>query len=220
MISRMLNFAGYRMINLANRLNMQGLGQYLADDPHEQKWITFPNLNEYSVVVDIGGFTGDWASKIYCRYSCRIFICEPHPVFARMAGERFAGNDKIIVTPCAVSSSDGKLILYGNNAAASLYPETDTTVRNTVPVVKASELFKTYPQTIDLLKINAEGAEYEIIPDLIDNYDITRIRGFLIQFHKTGSGYKTKREAIRAMLRRTHVMVWNYDYVFEYWERT
>ena len=35
------------------------------------------NLNEDSVVVDLGGFKGDWSALISEKYSCNIHIFEP-----------------------------------------------------------------------------------------------------------------------------------------------
>ena len=34
-------------------------------------------LNEMSVVMDVGGFTGNWTEKIYNKYGCNVIVYEP-----------------------------------------------------------------------------------------------------------------------------------------------
>ena len=90
-----------------------------------------------------------------------------------------------------------------------------------VPVRQASELFaeRYGKRQIDLLKINIEGAEYDVLPDLINNWDFSRVNHFLVQFHNSVPGYSEKREACRKLISKTHEMKWNYDYLFESWKR-
>jgi FkbM family methyltransferase len=218
-ISRILNFFGYRLIDLANKLNLDGYQKYQKDDPEELRYRGFP-LTQNSLAVDIGGLTGDWASKIYCRYSCYIDIYEPHPISANKAMLQFLGNPKVEIYPVALSSATGTMELYGEVGTASLYKEGDTTTQHVVQVMKASDVFnQTYKiRDIDILKINIEGAEYNVLDDLLDNYDITKIKRLVVQFHKIGSNYEGKRKSIQDRLSKTHTQKWNFEYVWEYWE--
>ncbi|MFA5715693.1 MAG: FkbM family methyltransferase, partial [Candidatus Paceibacterota bacterium] len=75
-----------------------------------------------------------------------------------------------------------------------------------------------YESGIDLLKLNVEGAEYKILPDLIKNYDMRKINNILIQFHRNCPDYNSQQGEIRASLSRTHRQVFNYDYIFEHWK--
>ena len=222
---RALNFIGYRFINLA--IEMDNVGTYIPEvkaaidreDPHDMLRTTYP-LNKDSLVVDIGGFTGDWAMRMYCLYSCFIDIYEPHPDLAGDAARNFRGNAKINTYAIGVGGENGILDLYGNTMNASLIPNSIGTVIK-VPVRKASELFKERygDREIDLLKINIEGAEYDVVPDLINNWDFSKVYRFLVQFHNSVPGYQEKREACRKLMSKTHMMVWNYDYLFESWVR-
>lgn len=223
-INRILNFIGYRFINLAldfdnrHQYPKKEEARYKKDDPYEMIRVTYP-LTTDSLVVDVGGLTGDWASRIYCRYSCYIDIFEPHPVLSLQAMRNFGGNDHVVVLPYGLSSQDGEMNLYGDFYNASLY-KNDYGTTHTVRIRKASDVFKELysGQTIDLLKLNVEGAEYDILPDLIMNFDMNRIENIQIQFHQTVDGYAAKREAIRRDLSKTHKMTWGYDYIFENWE--
>ena len=107
-LNRIFNFVGYRFVNLAldfdNRHQYPKLeeARYKKEDPHEMKRVDYP-LNEKSRVVDIGGLTGDFASRIYCRYSCYVDIYEPHPILCKIAEMNFEGNSNIIVYPFGLS---------------------------------------------------------------------------------------------------------------------
>lgn len=222
---RVLNFIGYRFINLA--IDLDNVGTYIPEvkkandreDPHDMLRTTYP-LNENSLVVDIGGFTGDWAMRIYCLYNCFIDIYEPHPDLAGDAARNFRGNQKVHVDQLGIGDKNGYLDLYGNTMNASFIPNSIGTVIK-VPVRQASEIFAERYNTrkIDLLKINIEGAEYGVVPDLINNWDFSRVNHFLVQFHNSVPGYQKKREACRKLISKTHEMKWNYDYLFESWRR-
>ena len=54
-------------------------------------------INSNSLVMDFGGYKGQWASDIYSRYNCRILVFEPIKSFATNISERFKHNSKIEV---------------------------------------------------------------------------------------------------------------------------
>ena len=70
---------------------------------------------------------------------------------------------------------------------------------------------------IDYVKINIEGAEYELLDHLAAAGVLPRVRYLLIQFHEWIDGAYRRRRAIRRKLRRTHYEVWNYKWVYELW---
>ena len=222
-IYRILNFIGYRCINLVLYLDNvhqypKGIfKQYLLEDPDDLKRVIYP-LNENSLVVDVGGLTGDWASRIYNRYSCNIDIYEPHPVLMQKARRNFLRNKKVDVFGYGLGDKDDVLNLYGDFMNASLY-KNDMGGVYKVAIRKTSDVFnyRYSDKIIDLLKINVEGAEYLILPDLIAGFDMTCIKNIQIQFHRNVPNYEVKRNIIRTCLSKTHRQNWNYDYIFESW---
>jgi hypothetical protein len=113
------------------------------------------------------------------------------------------------------------MTLYGDGYVASLYPTQNTVNHQPVSVYKASDVFKERyaGKTIDVLKLNVEGAEYEILPDLIQNFDISNIMNIQIQFHQVVDDYTRKRDAIqRDLAALGFVQTWNYEWAFENWE--
>jgi len=219
-LNRLFNFIGYRFINLALDLDnrhqypVEEYERYKLEDPHEMLRVTYP-LNKDSLVVDVGGLTGDWASRIYCLYSCNIDIYEPHPVLSTEAKLNFEPNKKVYINGFGLGNKDDMMELYGDYWNASLYKNDCGNVTK-VPILQASKVFDKY-KYIDLLKLNVEGAEYDILPDLIANYDMSKIKNIQIQFHRNVPNYSRRRDDIRNDLSKTHTMNWCYDYIFENW---
>src|SRR4051794_32654586 len=58
--------------------------------------LDFP-LDTSSVVADVGGYQGQWASDIYARFRCRIHVYEPAAECADRIRERFEHNPDIVV---------------------------------------------------------------------------------------------------------------------------
>lgn len=71
---------------------------------------------------------------------------------------------------------------------------------------------------IDLVKIDIEGGEYDVLPQLIETGLISRIRFLQIQFHRFVDGAVQKRENLREHLRKTHTESWCYPFIWESWE--
>lgn len=221
-LPHILDWVGYRSLNLSHLLKGQQVhpeaswNQYYLDDPAEMKRITYP-LSPQSLVVDLGGLRGEWSQRIFSRYCCVIDIYEPHPVLSKHAAMHFDNNDKVIVFPFGLSDCNGEMTLYGNDIYSSLYSNYGEQ-EHRVPIRKASEVFNRIYQEIDLLKINIEGAEYKVLPDLLKNFDMASIKNIQIQFHNTVPGHAELRGQIQEGLARTHTLEWCYDYLYESWK--
>ncbi|OQY75999.1 MAG: hypothetical protein B6D44_00350, partial [Ignavibacteriales bacterium UTCHB2] len=70
---------------------------------------------------------------------------------------------------------------------------------------------------INLMKINIEGAEYDLLDRLIDSNSITRIENLQIQFHIFVENAKQRRELLREKLKKTHYLTYDYPFVWENW---
>lgn len=176
-------------------------------------------LNAENVVVDLGGYKGDWAQEIYDKYGCSVHIFEPHPQFYEECRKRFSSVDKVTVYKYGLSNSDGLFLISDNDDASSfLHARTqgqgiECKLRNAHTAFTEIGL-----SHIDLLKINIEGGEFQVLPVLLENDWIQRIRFLQIQFHTVGN-FKSERESIRNQLSLTHVEQWCYDFVWEGWAR-
>ena len=64
----------------------------------------------------------------------------------------------------------------------------------------------------------AAKEEYEVLERIFETYDISKIKGIVVQFHRVPEDYEPRRNAIRKKLSETHNESWCYDYIWEYWE--
>lgn len=182
----------------------------------EARRLDYP-LGPDSVVVDLGGYVGDFAQAIHERYGSVVHAFEPMPKFAEQARARFSGNDKVRIYGFGLGAEDGSFALSDDGPASS-FVELGKTHRHQVCEVRAIApvLRELNIDKIDLMKINIEGGEYDVLPALIDAGRLPDIRHLQIQFHTTGD-YEANRDAIRAVLEATHSERWCYKFVWESW---
>ena len=83
--------------------------------------------------------------------------------------------------------------------------------------IEAKDIFEVINHdTIDLLKINVEGAEYEIIDNLIESNTINKIKSIQVQFHCVNK-YTKIYDSLSNKLSNTHTITWRYPFVWENW---
>jgi FkbM family methyltransferase len=115
------------------------------------------DLDENSLVFDLGGYEGQWASDIFSRYCCKIHVFEPVSEFADKIKTRFAGNKRILVHQFGLSNENRAVLLSVNKTSSSLYKQRGELKE--VRLVKAVDFIQeNHIQKIDLMKINIEGA--------------------------------------------------------------
>ena len=172
-------------------------------------------LNEQSIVFDIGGYIGDFSNSIYEKYKCNIYIFEPSTSFYKICLERFKNNNKIFCFNYGLSDSDNEFLLSDEKEASSITKNKNGVV---VKIRKFSKVFEELNvNKIDLLKVNIEGSEYDLMPHIIEEKLIERINNIQIQFHIFISDAKLKRDKINNSLKKTHKRDWCYWFVWENW---
>ena len=185
-------------------------------DRMEPQRMEFPLLGSSSVVLDIGGFEGNWAAAINGRYGAHVHVFEPHPAFAAAIARRFTGNFAITVHDYAIGSQEGTLSLSDDGDASSSFRSATRTVEGRIRAV-ADVLTPTAFPVIDLAKVNIEGGEYDLLPAFAEAGVLPRLRMLQVQFHLFTPDDVIRREAIRATLAQTHRCDWSYDFVWEQW---
>lgn len=193
---------------------------WYKDDPYGLKRSSFDFLNENSTVIDLGGYKGDWTSDLYSRYNCSIHIFEPVKAFAEIIQLRFKKNLKIKVYQAGLAEADGNAIISLDEFASKITIEKELGNTERIELKEFNSfLSETGIQKIDLIKINIEGAEYELLNHLINTGTIDKIKVLLIQFHDFIPDAESKRESIRQALNITHKIIFDYPFVWECWER-
>ena len=176
------------------------------------------DLTRDSVVLDLGGYQGQWASDVFGRYVCNIHVFEPVKSFAEQLGERFHQNPQIVVHPFGLGGSTRQETIHIGKDGSSVFRSFSR--RETIDIVDVVEWFKRERiASVDLLKVNIEGGEYELFDRLFDGGLIDKIGRILVQFHDLDSTSTAKMMAIQQRLRETHVPEFQYEFVWEKWRR-
>lgn len=173
-------------------------------------------LNEESILFDMGGYDGQFASDFYSKFLCNIYIFEAHKPFAENIKIRFKRNNKIRVFDYGLASEDGYLEISIDSVSSSTFKKTNEMA--TIALKKASEFINNQKiSKIDLMKINIEGGEYDLLHHLIDSNKIQNIRNLQIQFHDFVPDALDKMYNVRALLSKTHQPTYLCDFIWENW---
>jgi hypothetical protein len=73
---------------------------------------------------------------------------------------------------------------------------------------------------VALMKVNIEGAEYDLLEQLLWSRESMFAGDFLVQFHLGPPDAKKRYERIARKLGETHRCVWRYAFLWELWRKT
>ena len=177
------------------------------------------DLSDQSIVLDLGGYEGQWASDLFARYQCPIFIFEPVAAFANRIRDRFAKNKTIQVHQYGLGdvSRSEEISIAGDGS--SVFGKSRN--KETIEIVDVTEWIESNlstDQSIDLMKINVEGCEYEILDRLIKTHLVNRIKNIQVQFHQVMPDSAARMERIQSQLIKTHTPTYQYTFVWENWK--
>jgi len=219
MISKLLHRAKY-LYRLFIRRDpfLLEVRRWFRDRGDETLRLDYP-LDAKSLVVDVGGYLGDFADSIHKRFGCRVIIFEPVPAFFSHCKKRFSGIRNIQVIDCGLGGEDGVLPIDVANDGSSFFGSRAATSGALAKVRKADAVLSELGiDHIDLIKINIEGGEYDLLRVLIESGWINRTRYVQVQFHNFIPNAVVLRSALREQLTKTHREMWNYEFVWESWE--
>lgn len=168
-------------------------------------------LNNNSIVVDLGARHGNWCNLIRGKYNSKIYCFEVVPQFCNEL--KNSGYDTFCV---AVSDKKEKITLGVSESEASIFFNESTFESDSI---EAKEIFELIGQeSIDLMKINVEGAEYPILKNLIESDKITKIKNIQVQFHLFDGKENSDYNYISEELSKTHELTWRFPFVWENWK--
>ena len=173
------------------------------------------NLDQNSIVVDLGSYHGRFALEIFTKFKCNVYCFEPLKEFYEYS-KLTIKKDKIKNFNYALGNSQGKKILYLNEDETSFFNKSNLSeeieVREFNQAISDLDIKK-----IDLLKINIEGAEYDLLDHILENNIILKIKNLQIQFHTNIIDFKKRKKIITKNLRKTHKRNWYFPGVWENW---
>ena len=193
--------------------------KWFHDKGDETLRLDYPLTSE-SIVFDLGGYKGDFAFEINRKYNCHVYVYEPVKKFYLECLERFENNKKIKCFNYGLSDTNGKFPIGDNDDGSSII-RNNTSSNNEEIIVKSfiDEFNHLQLSQIDLLKINIEGPEFLILPQIISHNIVQKIENIQVQFHDFYPNAVDLRKEIRNNLTKTHIEKWNYSFVWESWTK-
>jgi FkbM family methyltransferase len=188
------------------------------DDGDARLRYNYP-LTEESVVFDVGGYKGEFAATVFCRYNCEVYVFEPMPAFFQTIKDLFAHNHRVHPYCVGLSDRDGTAEISVSDISSSLYIKNTETVtiqlKSIVAFIKEHQI-----NSVDLMKLNIEGAEYDLLESLLDSGLIGLFKNIQVQFHDfIIPNAKERMNRIQERLSATHRLTWQYEFVWENWQR-
>lgn len=177
------------------------------------------DLNSDSLVFDVGGYKGEFATQILCKYDSNIYVFEPIKDFFGIIKNKFLKNKKVKPFNFGLSGENSSLQISLSDNSSSIYLNGERTekieLKSIVEFLKAHNI-----KEVDLIKINIEGGEYELLESLIANDFINTFKNIQVQFHDfLIGGAKERMNKIQKNLAKTHKLTYQYEFVWENWER-
>ncbi len=177
------------------------------------------NLNQDSIVFDLGGYKGQWSSDIFSMYTCNIFIFEPIKKYYEFITDRFKYNSKIKTFNFGLSDKDTEIEAGLADDGTSIY-NTNTKEKEKIKLKSISDFINSRNiKNIELIKINIEGGEYDLLENMIKTGTINKCSNIQIQFHDFVPNAQSRMQKITKDLEKTHRPTYKVDFVWENWEK-
>lgn len=187
------------------------------------------NLDENSIVMDLGAYTGVWAFELNKYIKCKIFLFEPIEEFYKIIEKKFNNFNNINYLQVGIGV-ENKTVFISNNeikqdATKILFKDENIDIANSnsIQLITLENIINKYNLNyIDLLQINIEGAEYDILENWLETGIINKIKILQIQFHNFAEieNRVNRRKNIQLELKKNgYKLKYCYQWVWEAWEK-
>lgn len=168
--------------------------------------------------IILGGYQGVSAKKWLERYDIKLIIVEPISKYCDQLKRKFINNPDVTILNLAAGSKNGGRRIVVNGDRTSFF-EKNGEIQEVVTLDVCS-ILEMAESPIAFLEINIEGGEYEVLGRLIQTGQIKKISRLFVQFHNINPDSSRDRELIENELTLTHSLIFDYLWVWQYWELT
>lgn len=180
--------------------------------------LDYPGTTESDVVLDIGGYRGDFAAEMNRKYGCRVIVFEPIPEFFAAVSKRFESNNRVVVVPVGVSGDASEEMMVMKGDSTGVYADGGVAISvRLIGIIEAMSMADV--TTVKVVKINCEGCEFAILEKLLSSGGITRIENIQVQFHGVAPNAEARYEYIQHQLPNTHMLTLDAGWVWQNWKR-
>jgi FkbM family methyltransferase len=197
--------------------NFAEFNRWVSDNGDNTLRLSYP-LNKSSIVVDAGGYMGNWTNDISRKYDCFVYVLEPLKMYHNHIIDKFKNNNKIIPLNIALSNKTEETTMSIEQDGSSIFADVEGKMES-IQCIDIKDFFTSNNiEYIDLIKINIEGSEYDLLERIIELNLHKKIKNLQIQFHVFIENCDLRRQAIRNALSETHECTWNYEFIWENWK--
>lgn len=197
--------------------NNEALQAFFRADGNQTLRLNYP-LTSDSVVFDLGGYKGEWARDIFCKHGCDLYVFEPVPAFYNAIVSYFSPNPKIKAYDFGLAARDENVSISVDEFSSSIVKtgneQISIRLKSVMDFISENNI-----KHVDLIKINIEGAEYELLEALIEHNAIPMFTDIQVQFHDFIPDAKNRMDKIKTKLAETHYPTYQYEFVWENWRK-
>ena len=208
-------FQLYRYNFLKNLFHKIRVKEFMSKD---EKRLFDIELKPNSIIFDVGGYEGNFTERLLAKNPKSFFyIFEPIYQFYKNIKKKFENGNNIYVFPVGLSDEDKNIPLEVNFDRTTHSGEFNLDGQFELSNLKSISNFiiEKKIEHIDLLKLNVEGAEYEILNNLISKNLIGKVNTLLIQFHLNESADYKRYKTLKKKILKTHKSEFNSIFVWE-----
>lgn len=163
-----------------------------------------------SYVIDLGGYEGRFAHILHNAYGCDIDVYEPINSFFLDCVRNLQPYPSVRIFNFGVG---------GRERTETFHLETDRTgvfANGSGEEVRIKDIKDVIgDRTVDLIKINIEGMEYEVLERVIELGLQNKLKNIQVQFHRIGDSYEDRYTKIREKLMETHNLSFDYEFIWQ-----
>lgn len=180
------------------------------------------------IIIDCGACQGEWFQK-YISPDNQILAIEALPANVEILERKFGHIKNIVIAHTAVGNTDAHTRLYvgpqekGAYYRCSIYDDKADINDDgyvDVEIHRLSRFIKRLPEDVDILKLDVEGAEYDVFEDLLDSNVINRIKKIVFEehgFHRVVNGKRVGTPSVQVRAREVFPRVLEeYDGILRY----
>lgn len=191
------------------------LAKWFIENPDNNFLIKYP-LEKSSLVVDVGGYIGNFSDNLISTFNPKLIIFEPVKKYFRALKTKYSNNRRVILYNYGLSDKNITQNIYMSKDSSSLFKRSNTKAK--IKLIDVANFLKKF-NYIDLMSINIEGAEYEVLNRIIEKGLINKIKFLQVQFHNFTPKSKESRKNIIKKILKTHKKRFSYPFVWEAFER-
>lgn len=174
-------------------------------------------LKSNPIIFDLGGYLGQWTEVAKEYYpDSTIYVFEPVKSHYDVIVDKFKNDKSVKVFNFGLSDKNDRVKITLTGDSSSIHLTNDDSEEIEIRDIREF-LFEKNIFSVDLVKINIEGEEYNLLEYLCKTPELNIFENYLVQFHKFIDGYEERRENILNEVKKYYDVIFNYEMVFEGW---